>query len=163
MSNTEGPFDWDDENDPVFISDEDFEPSAEPTALEEFRRMMMQDRIIQDFINDAWQFGGIETIADVINHIERKAGWRVEIISDAAVLDNYQFYKYDTFNADNWELYVNSDEFSDLVLDVAYESEMAMRKFVKRTSDTITTKQRFMEVGQKLAKKLVRYFDNRLL
>lgn len=162
MSNTDGPFDWDDENEPVFISDEDYEGHEEPTALEEFRRLMMQDRIIQEFVNDAWKFGGLETISDVINHIERKAGWRMEIIADAANLDNFQFYRYDSFVPINWELYMNSDEFSDLVLDIAYESEMAMRKFAKRANADLSTRERFALLGRNLAKKLMRYFDRHL-
>jgi hypothetical protein len=158
MSNTDGPFDWEDENDPVFISDEDYD-DEETTPLEEFRKMMIQDRIITDFIDEAWEFGGIATISDVINHIERKIGWRTEIIADRGALDDYMFYDYSQFNPHLWDLYTNSDEHQELVIDVAYESEVAMHRFVKRAAGKLTTKDRFKALARKLLRNLVRFFD----
>lgn len=158
MSNTDGPFDWEDENDPVFISDEDYD-DEEATPLEEFRKMMIQDRIITDFIDEAWEFGGIATIADVVNHIERKIGWRTEVIADRGALDDYMFYQHNVFNPNIWDLYTNSDEHQDLVMDVAYECEVAMHRFSMRAAGKLTTKDRFKMAASKLLKKLARYFD----
>jgi len=158
MSNTDGPFDWDDENDPVFISDEDYD-DEDATPLEEFRKMMIQDRIITDFIDEAWEFGGIATIADVVNHIERKIGWRTEVIADRGALEDYMFYSHNIFNPHIWDLYTNSDEHQDLVIDVAYECEVAMQRFALRAAGKLTTKDRFKALARKMLRNLARYFD----
>jgi len=156
--NSEGPFDWEDENDPVFISDEDYS-GEESTPLEDFRRLMIQDRIISDFVNEAWDFGGIATIADVVNHIERKIGWRTEIIADKSALDDYMFFENDVFDRDIWDTYTNSDEFQELVYEVAYQSEVSMRLFAKRECGQLTVKDRFKITVRNLLYKLARYFD----
>ena len=158
MANSDGPFDWEDENDPVFISDDDYS-GEETTPLEDFRRLMIQDRIISEFVNEAWDFGGIATISDVINHIERKIGWRTEIIADKSALDDYMFFEHDTFHRDIWDAYVNSDEYQDLVYEVAYQSEIAMQAFTRRASGHLTTKDRFKKTARNLIYKLARYFD----
>lgn len=158
MSNTDGPFDWEDENDPVFISDEDFD-DEETMPLEDFRRMIIQERIIKDFVEEAWEFGGIATVADILNHIERKVGWRTEVIAESSALDDYMFYKHGTFSPHIWDFYTNSDEYDELVLNVAYESEIAMQRFTKRVTGSTTNKDTFKSFGRKLAQKLVRYFD----
>jgi hypothetical protein len=158
MPNSEGPFDWEDENDPVFISDEDYS-GEESTPLEDFRRLMIQDRIISDFVNEAWDFGGIATIADVVNHIERKIGWRTEIIADKSALDDYMFFENDVFDRDIWDTYTNSDEFQELVYEVAYQSEFSMRLFAKRECGQLTVRDRFKIAVRNLLYKLARYFD----
>ena len=158
MSNSDGPFDWEDENDPVFISDEDYD-EEETTPLEDFRRLFIQDRIISEFVNEAWDFGGIATIADVMNHIERKIGWRTEVIADKSALDDYMFYQHDTFHPHIWDAYTNSDEYQDLVLGIAYECDIAMQSFVTRSIGGLTTKARLRKIARNMAKKLVRYFD----
>ena len=158
MSNSDGPFDWEDENDPVFISDDDYS-GEETTPLEDFRRLMIQDRIISEFVNEAWDFGGIATIADVVNHIERKIGWRTEIIADKSALDDYMFFENDVFDRDVWDTYTNSDEYQDLVYEVAYQSEISMRLFAKRECGKLTAKDRFKTVARNSLYKLVRYFD----
>ena len=158
MANSDGPFDWEDENDPVFISDDDYS-GEETTPLEDFRRLMIQDRIISEFVNEAWDFGGIATIADVVNHIERKIGWRTEIIADKSALDDYMFFENDVFDRDVWDTYTNSDEYQDLVYEVAYQSEISMRLFAKRECGKLTAKDRFKTVVRNSLYKLVRYFD----
>jgi hypothetical protein len=159
MSDAGGPFEWDEENEPVFISDEDFDDQPEAMAIEEFRRMMLHDRIISDFVNEAWEVGGIDTITEVLSHIERKVGWRTEILATSGALDDIMLYEHETFNPLVWDFYTNSDEHEQLIYDVVYESEIAMRKFARRLAGKETTKDRFKEVGRKLAKKLMRFFD----
>ena len=69
------------------------------------------------------------------------------------------FFDNDIFDRDIWDSYTNSDEYQDLVYEVAYQSEAAMRLFAKRECGKLTAKDKFKTLVRNLLHKLVRYFD----
>lgn len=160
MSNIGEPIDWDDDNDPVHMEDEyHIDDDDEGTSIEDFQRLVHQEKIITNFVNEAFMFGGAATIVDLLNNIDRKMGWRTEIIGEASALDDTMLYVYNSFDPDAWDLWVNSDENTKLRLDVAYESAIAMRQFAQKLTGNTTTKSRFRGVGRLLFQKLMRLFD----
>jgi hypothetical protein len=160
MSNIGEPIDWDDDSDPVNMEEEyHMDDDEEGTSLEDFKRLVHQERIITRFVDEAYMFGGAATIADVLNNIDRKMGWRTEIIGEASALDDTMLFVYNSFNPDAWDLWTNSDENMKLRLDVAYEASIAMRQFAQKLTGNTTTKGRFRLLGRSIAQKLMRFFD----
>lgn len=167
MSDTAGQPEWDDD-DPIFISEDGLEfdddgnlisGDMEPIALDEFRKLMLQDRIISDFIEDAINFGGTATIIDIVNHIERRLGWKMEIIADKGAVDDTLFFQWDTFNPEAWEFFTNSDEYTELTRRVAFESILATQNFTKRITGNQSDGERVKLFIVRLLKRIIEHLD----
>lgn len=167
MSDTAGQPEWDDD-DPIFISEDEFEfdddgnivsGSMEIMALDDFRKLMLQDRIISDFIEDAIQFGGTPTIIDIINHIERRLGWKMEIIADKGAVDDSLFFQWETFNPEAWEFFINSDEYADLTRRVAFESILATQNFAKRITGNQSNGERVKHFIVRTLKRILEHLE----
>jgi hypothetical protein len=123
----------------------------EGSALSEMQKHMFENRVISTFVRNAYDFGGTNTLLEVLGHVERKMGWRTEIIADRNALDDYMFYRHETFDEDVWSYYANSDEYEELVRQIAFISEKAMSDFVELYSETSTPKKTFKKKLRKLA------------
>lgn len=123
--------DWDDDDDIPGRMEDGLDVSEEEIseALGGMRRSAFENRVIKTFIDNAHEFGGTNTLLEVINSIERKMGWRSEFLADKNALDDYVFFAYETFHEDMWGYYSNSDSFSQLTYDVAFLAERNMTDF----------------------------------
>ena len=121
--------DWDDEEDLTDLSDDDITQDELNEAITEMHKSIFESKVISTFVQNAHEFGGTNTLMEVINAVERKLGWRTEIVADKNALDDYVFYKYETFNEDMWDHYINSDKFVQLSCDVAYISQRSLFDF----------------------------------
>lgn len=167
MSDTAGQPEWDDD-DPIFISEEGLEfdedgnlvaEQFDPIDMDEFRKLMLQDRIISDFIEDAMQFGGTATIIDIVNHIERRLGWKMEIIADKGAVDDSLFFQWDTFNPEAWEFFSNSDEYLELTRRVGFESILATQNFTKRITGNQSNGERVKLFITKTLKRIIEHLE----
>lgn len=134
MSDGSGTPDWEDDDELIDLNELDDDSDGEEMgeALSEFQRSMFESKIIHTFISNAFEFGGANTLVEVLNHAERKMGWRTEIIADRNALDDYLFYRYGAFDEAAWEYYVNSDEFLDLTRHISFLSTSSMLTFGDR-------------------------------
>lgn len=145
MSNSSEYPDWldDEENAPDdeslnsrnFPYDQDDNLSDDPSdieliALSNFEKSMFENKVIRTFVRNAHEFGGIGTLLEVVNQIERQMGWKMEIIADRDAVDDYMFYRHETFDEDLWSHYTNADRYEDLVRQTAFLSTRAMGDFI---------------------------------
>jgi hypothetical protein len=123
--------DWDDEDDVAGLTDEELDVSEEEIngALDDMHRAVFEGKVIKTFVSNAYEFGGVNTLIEVLNSIERKMGWRIEFLADRNALDDYAFQEHETFNPDIWEHYANSDSFDQLTYDVTFMSQRNMSEF----------------------------------
>lgn len=111
--------------------DSDDDPSdIELAALNSFEKSMFENKVIRTFVRNAHEFGGISTLLEVITQIERRMGWKMEIIADRDAVDDYMFYRHETFDEDLWSHYINSDKCEDLIRQTAFLSTRAMGDFI---------------------------------
>lgn len=108
----------------------------EGNAISDLQKSLFENRVIDTFVKNAYDFGGTSTLLEVLTHVERKMGWRTEIIADKNALDDYMFYRHETFDEDIWSHYANSDQYHDLIQRVSFMSEKAMSDFVELYSST---------------------------
>ena len=145
MSNSSEYPDWldDEENAPDdeslnsrnFPYDQDDDLSDDPSdieliALNSFEKSMFENKVIRTFVRNAHEFGGIGTLLEVVNQIERQMGWKMEIIADRDAVDDYMFYRHETFDEDLWSHYTNADRYEDLVRQTAFLSTRMMGDFI---------------------------------
>jgi hypothetical protein len=137
MSESPNSPDWDDEDpatfdgdEPIFIDDEDF--PGEIPSLTELKREIFQDRVIHSFVREAWGFNGREAINEIILEVERKMGWKLEIVATQGAVDNSLMDLKNTFDEDAWIHYLMSDEYRVMTYRVLYESELAVDDFMVR-------------------------------
>jgi hypothetical protein len=81
-------------------------------------------------------------------------GWRTEIIADKNALDDYMFYRHETFDEEIWSYYANSDQYSELIHKVAFLSEHAMSDFVELYSKSGSPKKTFRKQLRNIAWKV---------
>ena len=118
---------------PQYDQDDDLDddPSdMELAALSTFEKSMFENKVIRTFVRNAHEFGGVSTLLEVVNQIERRMGWKMEIIADRDAVDDYMFYRHETFDEDLWSHYTNSDKYDDLVRQTAFLSARMMSNFI---------------------------------
>lgn len=139
MSNSSEYPEWEEEDETSYITNSQYDQDddlsdeyreIELNALDAFEKSMFENRVIRTFVNNAYEFGGLGTLLEVLTQIERKMGWKMEIIADRDAADDYMFYRHETFDEDLWGHYVNSDQYEDLVRQVAFLSTRAMGDFI---------------------------------
>lgn len=139
MSNSSEYPEWEEEDETSYITNSQYDQDddlsdeyreIELNALDAFEKSMFENRVIHTFVNNAYEFGGLNTLLEVLTRIERKMGWKMEIIADRDAADDYMFYRHETFDEDLWGHYVNSDQYEDLVRQVAFLSTRAMGDFI---------------------------------
>jgi hypothetical protein len=139
MSDSSSSPEWEDDDELIDLNELDEDMPAE--ALSEFQRAMFENKVIHTFVRNAFDFGGANTLIEVFNQVERKMGWRTEIIADKNALDDYMFYRYETFDEEIWNFYVNSDEYQELTYRIAYLSTEAMLSFADKYARRRTMKE----------------------
>ena len=115
--------------------DQDDDLSDDPSdielaALNSFEKSMFENKVIRTFVRNAHEFGGISTLLEVVNQIEKRMGWKMEIIADRDAVDDYMFYRHETFDEDLWSHYTNSDRYENLVHQIAFLSTRVMSNFI---------------------------------
>jgi len=139
MSNSSEYPEWEEEDETSYITNSQYDQDddlsdeyreIELNALDAFEKSMFENRVIRTFVNNAYEFGGLGTLLEVLTQIERKMGWKMEIIADRDAADDYMFYRHETFDEDLWGHYVNSDQYEDLVRQIAFLSTRAMGDFI---------------------------------
>lgn len=152
--------DWDEEEG-LAGSENDYDEydddSGPSNALNEFQKSIFENKVINTFVRNAHEFGGIDTLLEVLNHVERKMGWRTEIIADKNALDDYMFYRHESFDEDLWLHYTNSHQYETLVHNISYLTEKSMCDFVDVYNNGRTIKQVFI---YKLRRFVWRIFKN---
>jgi hypothetical protein len=129
--------DWDDDEELTDLNeDEELDVSEEEIneAMSELHKSLFESKVIGTFVKNAYEFGGAGTLFEVLNSVERKMGWRTELVADKSALDDYMFYRYETFDEDVWEYYVNSDEYQKLIHEVAHLSQSSLYRFADKYS-----------------------------
>jgi len=139
MSNSSEYPEWEEEDETSYITNSQYDQDddlsdeyreIELNALDAFEKSMFENRVIRTFVNNAYEFGGLGTLLEVLTQIERKMGWKMEIIADRDAADDYMFYRHETFDEGLWGHYANSDQYEDLVRQVAFLSTRAMGDFI---------------------------------
>lgn len=148
MSEADDYQEWDEEDLADIEQDPYNQEDEESPAISDLQKSMFENRVIRTFVKNAYDFGGTNTLLEVLTHVERKMGWRTEIIADKNALDDYMFYRHETFDENIWSHYANSDQYEELTRRVSFMSEKAMGDFVELYStagsprDTIRKKLR---------------------
>lgn len=135
---------WDEEDGRVGPNEnynDDYDDYSESDAISDFQKSIFENKVINTFVVNAHRFGGTNTLLEVLSQVERKMGWRTEILADKNAIDDYMFYRHESFDEDLWACYSNSHQYETLVRNVAYLSEESMRDFVDSYNDGRTTKQ----------------------
>ena len=124
--------DWDEEEYMSGHSEDDLDISEDEIkgAMAEMHKAVFEGKVIKTFIHNAFEFGGVSTLLEVLNSMERKMGWRIEFLADRNALDDYVFQEHQTFNPDIWDHYANCDDFDQLTYDVTFMSQRHMAEFV---------------------------------
>lgn len=139
MSNSSEHPEWEEEDETSYITNSQYDQDddlsdeyreIELNALDAFEKSMFENKVIRTFVNNAYEFGGLGTLLEAINQVERKMGWKMEIIADRDAVDDYMFYRHETFDEDLWSHYINSDHYEDLVRQVAFLSTRTMGDFI---------------------------------
>ena len=148
MSDSMNSPEWDDEepatydgDEPIFIDDDDYEGDI-PT-LEELKKEIFQDKVIHSFVAEAFQFNGREAINEILCEIERKMGWKLEIIATQGSIDDAILRSTNSFDEDGWIKFIMSDEYQRMNYRVIYQSELAVDEFVDSYYNSLTLGQRF--------------------
>jgi hypothetical protein len=154
MASNDDYSEWDEE-DIAGLDDESYERDGdEDSPMSELQKSMFESRVIGTFVRNAYEFGGTNTLLEVLSCVERKMGWRTEIIADKNALDDYMFYRHETFDEEIWSYYANSDQYSELIHKVAFLSEHAMSDFVELYSKSGSPKKRFRKQMRNIAWKV---------
>ena len=135
---------WDDDEELTDLDDEeglDVSEDEISEAMSELHKSIFENKVIATFVKNAYDFGGTNTLIEVMNSVERKMGWRAELIADRAALDDYMLYRFETFDEEAWEYYLNSDEFQKLVYDVAHISQASLYRFADKYTIGTSPKQ----------------------
>ncbi len=139
MSNSSEHFEWEEEDESSYIRNSQYDQDddlseeyrdIELNALDAFEKSMFENKVIRTFVINAYEFGGLSTLLEVVSQIERKMGWKMEIIADRDAVDDYMFYRHETFDEDLWNHYINSDQHEGLVRQVAFLSTRTMGDFI---------------------------------
>jgi hypothetical protein len=135
---------WDDDEELTDLDDEEgLDVSEEELneAMSELHKSIFENKVISTFVKNAYDFGGTNTLLEVVNCVERKMGWRAELVADRAALDDYMLYRFETFDEEIWEHYLNSDEYQELIYDVAHMSQQSLYRFADKYSVGTSPKQ----------------------
>jgi hypothetical protein len=127
--------DWDDDE-PIFIDDEDFE--GDSLSLDELKKEIFQDKVIHGFVQEAFQFNGREAINEILSEIERKMGWKLEIIATRGSIEDAVLERTNTFDEDAWIRFLMSDVYDRMSYRVIYESELAVDEFMDDSYESLS-------------------------
>ena len=134
MSDSMNSPDWDDDE-PIFIDDDDFE--GDSLSLDELKKEIFQDKIIHGFVQEAFQFNGREAINEILSEIERKMGWKLEIIATRGSIEDAVLERTNTFDEDAWIRFLMSDVYDRMSYRVIYESELAVDEFMDDSYESL--------------------------
>jgi len=147
MSDSMNSPDWDDEDpavfdgdEPIFIDDDYYE--GDIPSLDELKREIFQDKVIHSFVAEAFQFNGREAMNEILCEIERKMGWKLEIIATQGSIDDAILQKSNSFDDDGWIKYIMSDEYQKMNYRVIYQTELAIDEFIDSYYGSLTLGQR---------------------
>ena len=139
---------WDDEeptifdgDEPIFIDDDDYE--GEIGSLDDLKKEIFQDKVIHSFVTEAFQFNGREAINEILNSIERKMGWKLEIVATQGRIEDEILKNINSFDEDGWINYIMSDEYQKMTYRANYISEFAVDEFISAYYGSLTMGQRF--------------------
>jgi hypothetical protein len=156
MSDSMNSPEWDDEDpivydgdEPIFINDEEF--GEDIPSLEELKREIFQDKVIHSFVAEAFQFNGREAINEILYEIERKMGWKLEIIATRGSIDDAILQSTNSFDEDGWIKYIMSNEFQQMNYRVIYQAELSVDEFIEDN---------YMPIG--LGQQIRRYIKRKL-
>jgi len=135
MSDSMNSPDWDDDE-PIFIDDEDFE--GDSLSLDELKKEIFQDKVIHGFVQEAFQFSGREAINEILSEIERKMGWKLEIIATRGSIEDAVLERTNTFDEDAWIRFLMSDVYDRMSYRVIYESELAVDEFMDDSYESLS-------------------------
>jgi len=135
------------------------EDDEESNGMDALQKSLFENRVIRTFVKNAFEFGGTDTLLEVLTQVEHKMGWRTEIIADKNALDDYMFYRHQTFDEQIWSHYANSDQYRELTQKVALMSERAMSDFVEAYSSSESTRKVFRKKLRDLAWFFVKKFS----
>ena len=134
MSDSMNSPDWDDDE-PIFIDDDDFE--GDSLSLDELKKEIFQDKVIHGFVQEAFQFNGREAINEILSEIERKMGWKLEIIATRGSIEDAVLERTNTFDEDAWIRFLMSDVYDRMSYRVIYESELAVDEFMDDSYESL--------------------------
>lgn len=147
---------WDDEDpivydgdEPIFINDEEF--GEDIPSLEDLKREIFQDKVIHSFVAEAFQFNGREAINEILYEIERKMGWKLEIIATRGSIDDAILQSTNSFDEDGWIKYIMSNQFQQMNYRVIYQAELSVDEFIEDN---------YMPIG--LGQQIRRYIKRKL-
>lgn len=135
MSDSMNSPDWDDDE-PIFIDDDDFE--GDSLSLDELKKEIFQDKVIHGFVQEAFQFNGREAINEILSEIERKMGWKLEIIATRGSIEDAVLERTNTFDEDAWIRFLMSDVYDRMSYRVIYESELAVDEFMDDSYESLS-------------------------
>lgn len=154
MSDSMNSPDWDDDE-PIFIDDDDFE--GDSLSLDELKKEIFQDKVIHGFVQEAFQFNGREAINEILSEIERKMGWKLEIIATRGSIEDAVLERTNTFDEDAWIRFLMSDVYDRMSYRVIYESELAVDEFMDDSYESLGLGAR---VRRYIKKKVWNLFQN---
>ena len=156
MSDSMNSPEWDDEDpivydgdEPIFINDEEF--GEDIPSLEDLKREIFQDKVIHSFVAEAFQFNGREAINEILYEIERKMGWKLEIIATRGSIDDAILQSTNSFDEDGWIKYIMSNQFQQMNYRVIYQAELSVDEFIEDN---------YMPIG--LGQQIRRYIKRKL-
>lgn len=136
MANHGNTPDWDDEefsssgnDEPIFIDDDDYPDDS--YNLSDIKKHIFQEKVIHSFVEEAYAFTGREAIAEILSSLERKMGWKLEIIATRGSIDNALLAETNTFDEDAWIRFLMSKDYEIMTYRIAYESELAVDNFME--------------------------------
>lgn len=139
---------WDDEeptifdgDEPIFIDDDDYE--GDIGSLDDLKKEIFQDKVIHSFVTEAFQFNGREAINEILCSIERKMGWKLEIVATQGQIEDEILKSINSFDEDGWVNYIMSDEYQKMTYRANYVSEFAVDEFISAYYGSPTMGQRF--------------------
>lgn len=136
MSDSMNSPDWDDDE-PIFIDDDVFD-EVDSLSLDELKKEIFQDKVIHGFVQEAFQFNGREAINEILSEIERKMGWKLEIIATRGSIDDAVLERTNTFDEDAWIRFLMSDVYDRMSYRVIYESELAVDEFMDDSYESLS-------------------------
>lgn len=126
----EDMFDWEDDDDDIEISTE--EMSQDEIDDIDDAWILHRQRQINSFVKAAFENDGVAAMTDLLLAIEKNTNWRLEIIADKSGLESMTFHMYDAFDEHLWEHFVNSDDYREMVYDIANVSNRKAQVFVEK-------------------------------
>lgn len=154
---------WDDEDpilydgdEPIYINDEEF--GEDIPSLEELKREIFQDKVIHSFVAEAFQFNGREAINEILYEIERKMGWKLEIIATRGSIDDAILQNTNSFDEDGWIKYIMSNQFQQMNYRVIYQAELSVDEFIEDNYAPIGLGQQIRRYIKQKLYSLAQYF-----